>query len=220
MELFPLHIKGELFHIAIADTDELREKGLSGLKRLGKNKGMLFIFPEPVQMWMIMQDMNFPLDFVFLNNNWEVIHLGSLAQDDKNGIYPPIPCPLVLELEAGKIQELGLRIGDSLSPDVDINTHYIGVKKFKSGGKFEIIGEKVYKVKIDDVPVEYGKLQILNTHGEVVANIAPGSRIFSREHTKELIKKYKAGDEAALAEFMLHVLDIQDKQEPDYVTKD
>lgn len=218
--LFSLKINGDAVYVAVADDDKSRRKGLSGLERLGKNKGMLFIFPEPVQMNMVMRDMNFDLDFLFLDKNWVVIDSGSRAKDSKEGIHPSKPAAMVLELPKGAIQRLGiLNEITILEPEDELLTLTQAIKRFKDGGKFELIGEKEYNVIEDDIKIEPGKLQILNDKGEVVANIEPGSRIFSRIHTNELIKKFKQGDKLALADLMIEILDIQDNQKPDYVKK-
>ena len=220
MELFPFIIKDKEFKIAVADSDDKRKKGLSGLKRLGRNKGMLFIFPDPIRMRMVMENVNFDLDFVFLDKNWEIIQLGHLKANDEYSIVAVQPTNMVLELPGGTIEELNLSTDMTLKPSDDLLTHFKGVKKFKSGGKFEMIGEKVYKIKVDDIIPEKGRMQILNDEGEVVANIDAGARIFSREHTKELIKKLKKGDILDLANSMLNILDIQDSQDPEYVSSD
>lgn len=218
--LFSLEINGNAIYVAVADDDKSRRKGLSGLKRLGKNKGMLFIFPEPVQMNMVMRDMNFDLDFLFLDKDWVVIDSGSRAKDSTEGIHPSKPAAMVLELPKWSVQRLGiLNEITVLEPEDELLTLTQAIKRFRDGGKFELIGEKEYAVIEDDIKIEPGKLQILNDKGEVVANIEPGSRIFSRIHTNELIKKFKQGDKLALANLMIEILDIQDTQEPDYVKK-
>jgi len=217
MEFFPIDIKGQEFKVSVADTEASRYKGLSGVTRLGKHKGLLFIFPEPEEATMVMRDMNFDLDFLFLDKDWEIIQLGSLENKEGKSIKAIQPTNMILELPKGTIKRLGLGLNMRLSPGQDLFTHYKGVKKFKSGGKFEMIGDKVYKIKIDDIKAEKGRLQILNDDGEVVANIDSGARIFSREHTKELIKKFKDGDKMALADSMINILGIQDGQDPDYV---
>jgi len=217
MEFYTLDIQGKKFKVAVADNDQLRSKGLSGLKRLSKGKGMLFIFPEAVRMSMVMRDMNFDLDFIFIDKNWKVVGLDSLSKDDTRGAVPNMPCHMVLEINKGAIA--GINIGDNVTPEEDLNTQAKGVAKFKHGGKFELVGEKVYEVKEDDIKADPNKLQILNDKGEVVANIESGSRIFSRPHTKEMIAKFKKGDKIGLAKSMINILDIQNTQEQDYVTK-
>jgi len=217
MELHPIQIKNVRFDVAIADTEESQHKGLSGLKNLGKHKGMLFIFQEAMRVHMVMRDMNFGLDFLFLSPDWKIIQMGSLEQDDKSGITALYPCTMILELPKGTIQDLGLSVGYQLQPVQHLNTQAEGVRQFKSGGRFEMVGEKIYKVKVDDVVPDETRLQVLNDKGEVVANIDPGVTIFSREHTKELISKFKKGDTSGLADAILKILDKHDTQDQEYV---
>tara|TARA_R110000765_G_scaffold363505_1_gene453679 strand:+ start:75 stop:734 length:660 start_codon:yes stop_codon:yes gene_type:complete len=219
MGLFPITIRGEEFKVSVADTDEARSKGLSGYSRIGKNKGMIFMFPQAVQMNMVMRDMNFGLDFLFLDEDWAITDKGSRDQDSTEGIYPSVPVHMVVELPQGTIERLQINLGDTVTPSENATTQLSGVKKFKHGGTFEMIGDKVYQVKIDDIQAELGRLQVLNEHGEVVANIDNGSRIFSREHTAEMIQKFKNGDKLGLAESMIKIIDIQNGQTQEYVTK-
>jgi len=219
MKLFPINIQDEEFKVAVADTDETRAKGVSGLERIGVNKGMLFIFSEAVRMRMIMAGVNFGIDFIFINNDWEIIQLGSLKQGDNNSITANQESPMVLELKEGTIERLGLSVGLNLNPSEKLLTHFKGVKRFKTGGRFEMIGDKVYQIKVDDIAPEKGRLQLLNDSGEVVANVDSGVRIFSRKHTKELIDKFKAGNKAGLADSMIEILDIQNGQKEEFVSK-
>jgi uncharacterized membrane protein (UPF0127 family) len=219
MALYPIKINNKEFKVAIADTDESRAKGLSGARRMGETKGMLFIFPTAVRMNMIMKDMNFGLDFLFLDDKWNIVHMGSLDKDSEYGIYPDVPCHMVIELSQGTIKNCNIKGYSSVEPSGKLKAQLEGVKKFKHGGQFEMKGEKVYEVKVDDIEIDDSKIQILNTEGEVVVNIDNGSRIFSREHTAELIKKFKKGDTKELAEAMINIIDIHDTQKSQYVKK-
>lgn len=219
MGLFPVNIGREVFKLEVADTDESRGKGLSGYKRIGKNKGMIFIFPTPVRMSMVMTGMNFGLDFLFLDKDWRIKKIGSLDKNSTDQIYPDEPCYLVIELPEGTINRLNIREGQYVKPEEDMTTQFAGVVKFKSGGRFEIIGDVIYEVKEDDIMAENGRLQILNESGEVVANIDNGCRVFSREHTNELITKFKNGDKLGIAESMLNMLRIHDTQVQEHVTR-
>jgi uncharacterized membrane protein (UPF0127 family) len=212
-------INNKKFKLAIADTENKRKKGLSGLPKLGKNKGMLFIFPDPKNVWMIMKDMNFDLDFIFLDSNFKVLQLASLSKDDKEGIESNQPINMVLEVNKGVIKENNLKIGNILKPTSNLSTHKIGVEKFKSGGVFQKVGDIVYKVKVDDIKIEKNKLQVLNENGEVSANIEPDARIFSREHTKAIIEKVKRNRDEDLGQLMIQIFNKHDSQTQEYVKK-
>lgn len=212
LELNNLNIK-----VAIADTKESRYTGLSNTPRLGSHKGLLFIFPNPGKVSMVMRDMSYSLDFIVLDKNWKIIQLESLEQDSKKSMNSTSKAQMVLEVNKGVIKEALLSVGMTLKPAKELETQLSGVTKFKHGGTFEKRGDKVYEVTTDDIAIEDDKMQVLNTHGEVVANIESGARIFSRPDTKTLIKLMKAGDKLKLADKMIEIIKRQDTQKAEYV---
>lgn len=217
--LHNLTINDTKLKVGVADTKDARYKGLSDTKRLGELKGLLFIFPEPASISMVMRDMNYDLDFILLDKNWKVIQLGSLNKDSKSDITANSKTQMVLEVNKGIIDSIGILKGMIVEPDEKLQTQLKGVKKFKHGGSFEMVGDKVYEVTTDDIVVDKNKLQVLDTNGEVVANIEPGARIFSRGDTKALISKLKKGDKLKLADTMIAIINKQNNQEQEYVTK-
>ena len=60
------------YKVTIARTDEEKQEGLQGVKKLPENEGMLFLFDdEEVSFWM--KDTKIPLDIIFINEELEVI---------------------------------------------------------------------------------------------------------------------------------------------------
>jgi uncharacterized protein len=70
-----ISINGFKVLFAIASTDEQRIKGLSGLEKLNENEGMLFMFDEPSRPGFWMNEMNFPIDIIWLDSNGKVVHI-------------------------------------------------------------------------------------------------------------------------------------------------
>jgi hypothetical protein len=180
---------------------------------------MLFMFDRPVKMEMVMKDMNFPLDFIFIDENWEVRQINSAEKNSKDKISPIAPIHMVLEVNKGVAKKLGITTNMTLEASDMLKTQFNGCKKYKSGGKFEMIGDTVYKVKVDDVPAHKGKMQLLDEGGTVVANVENGARIFSRKHTEELINLFKQKDIKKLGDTLVQIIAIQETQKPDYVEK-
>lgn len=214
-----ISVNNTTIKVAIADSDKTRFKGLSGLKALGKLKGMLFIFPEPQKVRMVMRDMNFDLDFIFLDSKWNVIQLGSLSKSDKDGITAMKDISMILEVPKGIIDSTKLKVGDILKPEESLNIHRQGVEKFKHGGSFQQRGETIYEVIEDDIKINKDKMQILNDKSEVSANIDSGVRIFSRIHTKDLVKAANKKDTKELGKLIVDIFDIHDTQKPEFVKK-
>jgi len=85
---------------------------------------------------------------------------------------------------------------------------------FKQGGAFKIYEE--------DVRADPRAMQVLDDTGKILINIKGGERIFSITHTEELIelaRKVDIGeaDEEELGKLMAEIIDIQNKQDPEYV---
>jgi uncharacterized membrane protein (UPF0127 family) len=99
--------------VEVADTEALRNQGLSGRSGLAPGQGMLFVFDDdnPAQIWM--KDMLFPIDIVWLGDNGTVI---TVTPDVSPDTYPQIFSPAqwaryVLELPAGYARSQGIAEG-------------------------------------------------------------------------------------------------------------
>lgn len=104
---------GEIVVVELANTPELREKGLSGRDRLEPGTGMLFIFPHPSRAGFWMKDMGFAIDIIWINQGSVVdIASGIVKTDPLVTYYPRLPADLALEVEAGFAKRTGLKIGD------------------------------------------------------------------------------------------------------------
>ena len=108
--------------VEIADTDSKRSVGLSGREKLNENEGMLFIFTKPDKHAFWMKGLSFPLDFVWIKDETivdisEDIPAPRVEQTDAElPIYSAkVEVDKVLELNAGFIQKLNIKIGDNIS---------------------------------------------------------------------------------------------------------
>ena len=104
-----------IFTAEIADTDELRTRGLMFRHFLPEDKAMLFDYeqPRPVAMWM--KNTNISLDMLFIREDGTI---AAIAQDtvpqslDTISVQEPVRG--VLELAAGTVKRLGLRVNDKV----------------------------------------------------------------------------------------------------------
>ncbi|KKU10041.1 MAG: hypothetical protein UX13_C0022G0012 [Candidatus Woesebacteria bacterium GW2011_GWB1_45_5] len=108
--------------VEIADTQSQRAKGLSGRSSIEENSGMIFVFDsQNVTPIFWMKDMIIPIDIVWIND-------GKVVKIDTN-IRPPKentpdknlptyvagqPVDYVLEVNAGFVENQGIKIGDSV----------------------------------------------------------------------------------------------------------
>jgi len=111
-------LNGKEIQVEIADSSEDISQGLSGRASLPSNTGMLFVFSKPGSYQFRMKDMNFDLDFVFINGQ-TIVELVENVPYPKEGEEPKIinaksSFDKVLEINAGKIKETGLKLGDKI----------------------------------------------------------------------------------------------------------
>jgi uncharacterized membrane protein (UPF0127 family) len=110
--------KSRCFNVEIADTVESRQKGLMYRDFLASNEGMLFIFDNEGIYPFWMKNTLIYLDIIWIDENKQVVYIQENAlpckeencinyNPDKNALY-------VLEINAGKVKELGLKEGDNI----------------------------------------------------------------------------------------------------------
>ena len=109
-----LKMDNKIIWAEVAESAQARTQGLSGRKSLAPNKGLLFIFSTPGYYRFWMKEMNFPIDIVWLDQNWRIV---DLTENLSPVSYPQTftsidPAQYVLELKAGQSKNLGLKIGD------------------------------------------------------------------------------------------------------------
>lgn len=116
-----LEINGVTLQVEIADTDSKKNKGLSNRDSLATGSGMLFVYPKTAKLVFWMKGMKFPLDFIWIKD-FEVVDL--LANipyptpGQKDETLPFYSSKMefnkVLEVNAGTIQRLNIKVGDSI----------------------------------------------------------------------------------------------------------
>ena len=115
-----IKIGDQELYVLVADTPNHRFKGWSDKKDMGKYDGMLFVFPDSSRYGMVMRDMNFSLDIIWLENMQVVDIAPNLRPEigipeEKLVIYKPrAEADLVLEIPAGFMERTGIKIGDEL----------------------------------------------------------------------------------------------------------
>jgi len=111
-----IQINNTSLKVEIADTIEEAKKGLSGRQSLCNSCGMLFEYPNYQIMNYWMNDMNFPLDIIWIRDNTIVgINENISVLDEKgniNKVKSPLEVNRVLEVNSGYITQNRLKIGD------------------------------------------------------------------------------------------------------------
>jgi len=103
--------------LAIADTPELRERGLSFTEGLKDGEGMFFVFGEMGYPGFWMKDMNYPIDMIWFDESRSIV---DIRENVAPGTYPRVFQPLsparyVLEVPAFFAKKNGIKKGDRIS---------------------------------------------------------------------------------------------------------
>ncbi len=103
--------------VSIADNEEERSKGLSGVESLKEEEGKLFIFDKEGRYGFWMKDMLFPIDIIWIDNSGHVVHIEeSVLPDSYPTIYStPVSARFVLEVNAFFVDTFNVDIGDKVS---------------------------------------------------------------------------------------------------------
>ena len=196
MKEITIQIEDKTYNVQVVESEDEKVQGLSNTEELPLD-GMLFDYSSDPQSELTFNtiDMNYPIDIIFINSNYEVtaVELGEpksdeiiecIADEDESIIY-------VLETNANS----GINVGD----------------------EFEIEDEGV-----DDE--EVNKMYIIGLDGNPQFELIGGERIFSRIHTRKLIKlakrankSKKDSDYKKLGKTLFNIIEIQNTQEPEYV---
>lgn len=103
----------------ILDTDASREKGLSGLTGLKKDKAVIMVFNQPGRYGIWMKEMDFPIDVIWLNQDKKIVHLVSNMTPDSypKTFIPPLEAQFIIEANVGTIAKNNLKVGETVRTD-------------------------------------------------------------------------------------------------------
>jgi len=100
------------FTVEIAKTPFQQVYGLSFVKSLPENQGMLFLYNTPRRVAFWMKNTFIPLDILFLDENFEVVQIKRSAQPHDETLIPSEKeIMAVLEINARLARKLGIRSG-------------------------------------------------------------------------------------------------------------
>ena len=196
MKELTIQMEDKTYNVQVVESEDEKVQGLSNTEELPLD-GMLFDYSSDPQSELTFNtiDMNYPIDIIFINSNYEVtaVELGEpksdeiiecIADEDESIIY-------VLETNANS----GIKVGD----------------------EFEIEDEDVDEEEVS-------KMYIIGSDGNPQFELIGGERIFSRIHTRKLIKlakrankSKKDSDYKKLGKTLFNIIEIQNTQEPEYV---
>ena len=134
-----IKLGGQEYDIFIAKSEAAKQQGLQHFKSLPKDEGMLFVINEssPVETFFHMHNVPFPLDMIFLDDEFKVLDVkrGNPEDDKIEGI-----ASYVLEVNA----DSGIKVGDEADLEDD-DEDYV-MKVLGPDGKAQMLlegGERI-----------------------------------------------------------------------------
>ena len=88
----------KMYTLYVADDNQKRVKGLSGIPYIGKREGMLFTYPEPVCHAYTMESTRFPLRIIFIDKDFNVVESFSAKAGQKEEVRPMSDFKYVIEV--------------------------------------------------------------------------------------------------------------------------
>ena len=101
--------------VELASNPEARRQGLMGRTELGRDQGMLMVFPSPEVLSIWMLNTNIPLDVGFFDAQGKLINTVSMWPDGGKQIHNSLrPSVYALEMNMGWFERYGLKPGVKL----------------------------------------------------------------------------------------------------------
>lgn len=117
INLTQLTLASTTISVEIVRTPAERDRGLSGRLSLAPDRGMLFLFDHPDTYGFWMPEMQFPIDIIWLNGNWQIVDIAhAVAPESYPHVFvPKAPATFVLEVVAGLSERSGWQEGDQFT---------------------------------------------------------------------------------------------------------
>ena len=103
-------------HAEVSRSKNDMELGLSGRDSLASSSGMIFIFDKAGNHGFWMKDMNFPLDILWINDNFEIVGIEKSLSPSTypNSFGEKYFAKYVLEVSASFCDKNNIKVGDKI----------------------------------------------------------------------------------------------------------
>jgi len=110
------------FEVEVADTSAKRTLGLMNRSNLLENTGMLFIFDDESEKSFWMKNTLIPLDMIFIDSKFEIVHIQKNAQPCKTitcTTYSSVKsAKYVVEINGGLSDKFGVKEGQKIEINI------------------------------------------------------------------------------------------------------
>jgi len=110
-----LTIKGKVVKIELAETEEVRQRGLQHRTSLPPDSGMLFVYPEENILSFWMKDTPLPLSIAFIKSDGTILEIYDMQpNNDKDIIRSSTSVQYALEMIQGWFNQSQIKAGDTV----------------------------------------------------------------------------------------------------------
>ena len=100
--------------VEVAATDSERSLGLMYRNSLESDRGMVFVFQEPLRMCMWMKNTLIPLSVAFIDNKGRIINIEDMTPQSEEERCSRKPARYALEMNQGWFQRHAIGVGDMI----------------------------------------------------------------------------------------------------------
>ena len=107
--------------VEVAATPDERAVGLSGRKSLGKDEGMLFVFPAPQKVSFWMKGTHVALSIAFITETGEIAEIQDMEPLTETPHTSAADVLMALEMPSGWFEQNGVAAGDRVVLGKDLS---------------------------------------------------------------------------------------------------
>lgn len=96
----------------LANTPQLRARGLMYRQELAQHRGMLFVFPDAATHCFWMKNTLIPLSIAFLDEAGRIVNIAEMQPQSEDNHCAARPVRFALEMNRGWFAQRGLKVGD------------------------------------------------------------------------------------------------------------
>ena len=109
-----LSVNGHIVKAELATDDAARQKGLMFRTQMGKNDGMLFVFPQVAYHAMWMRNTLIPLSVAYMDEGGKIVSIHEMEPQTEISHQAEGPVRYALEMNAGWFSGNKIKPGDNV----------------------------------------------------------------------------------------------------------
>jgi hypothetical protein len=114
LPLADLRAGGRTIRVEVARTPLHRATGLMYRTGMGKEEGMLFVFPDEASRSFWMKNTILPLSIAFLDRSGTILNIAEMLPQTENPHFSKGPAVYALEMNAGWFAKSGVGVGSKV----------------------------------------------------------------------------------------------------------